>query len=208
MFGCMWAGDGALLGNVQNVTGQASSLGEGLSYDYLYNQGPDSYVDYIDADGGTIFFKSQDALNRAISYDGSSTTYRAIHSTFIFGALRDGSKTKNELMNTYMDYMLSAPGVTETTQDDVRDVMLGPSPFAHTTHLRFTLTQSSHVTVRIYNSVGQRVRELIDAHLNQGFHQILWNGDDDRGRHLSSGTYIVRLEINEKTIHQTVVLME
>ncbi|KPJ74403.1 hypothetical protein AMJ52_00700 [candidate division TA06 bacterium DG_78] len=208
MFGCTWAGDGALLGNVQNVTGQGGSLGEGLSYDYLYNQGPDSYVDYINANGGTILFKSQDALNRAISCDGPSNNYRAIHSTFIFGALRDGSKNKDELMATYMDYVLSAPGVAETTQDYVRDVMLGPSPFTHTTNLRFTLTQSSHVTIRIYNSVGQFVRELIDARLNQGSHQFLWNGDDDVGQNLSSGTYIVRLEINETVINQTIVLMK
>jgi hypothetical protein len=208
MFGCTWAGDGLASGNVQNVTGQGGSIGEGLNYNYLYNEGPDFYVDYINADGGTILFTSQDVLNRAISYDGPSNNYRAIHSTFIFGALRDGSKTKDELMATYMDYVLSAPGVTETTEGYVRDVMLGPSPFIHTTSLRFTLTKSSHVTIRIYNAIGQLVRELIDAHLSQGFYQFPWNGDDATGRNLSSGTYIVRLEVDEKIVNQTIVLMK
>jgi hypothetical protein len=207
MFGCTWAGDGAPLGNVQNVMGQGGSLGEGFGYEYLYNEGPDSYVDDINANGGTIFFTSQDALNRAISYDGPSNNYRAIHSTFIFGALRDGSRNKDELMAAYLDYVLSAPGVTESIQDYVRDVMLGPSPFTYVTHLKFTLTQPSHVRVRIYNSVGQLVRELIDARLDQGFHQFLWNGNDNTDRDVSSGTYIVRLEVNEKIINQTIVLM-
>ena len=209
MLGCTYWGDGSdsTYGNVNSVTGQSGSIADGLNYNYLYKRGPDNYVDYIGANSGTIFFKSQETAGRAVNYGGPTNSYRAIHSTFIFGALRGGSSTKNELMNVYMDYLLSAPGITELTNNCVQNLTLGPSPFNRTFNLKFTLSKPAQVKIRIYNIVGQMVRQLIDNELTQGSHRFIWKGDDNFGKELSSGSYLLRIEIDKEVINRVIVLV-
>lgn len=75
-----------------------------MNYSYLFQQAPDKYVDEIAANQGAIIFECQNNSGRAVIYDGSNT-YRAIHSTFIFGALRNDINTKAELMGIYLNYL-------------------------------------------------------------------------------------------------------
>ena len=46
--------------------------------------------------------------------------------------------------------------------------------------------------LEVFNSCGQRVRLLVDAPLGGGQHLISWDGLDDAGRPVSSGTYFCR----------------
>jgi len=76
-----------------------------LDYGYLYQQGPDSYVDIISANGGTLIYNCQNSFGRAIIYEDPTDGYRTIYSTFIFGALRDGASVKQDLMTAYLNYL-------------------------------------------------------------------------------------------------------
>ena len=111
MFGCTYVDNGmpADTGNVSSITGQFGSIVDGKTYSYLYKEPPDNFVDYISANGGTIIFKSQDSLGRAVMYSGPSNNYRTIHSSFVFSALRDGLHTKEQLMDIYLNYLLDQP---------------------------------------------------------------------------------------------------
>lgn len=205
-FGCTYLGDGNSSGNVSSVTGQSSTIVEGKSYDYLYGQGPDFYVDYIGANGGTIFFTSQDNRGRAVNYDGGGT-YRSIHSTSIFGALRNGTYDKDELMGIYMDY-LCPTGVEELADTYVRNLSIFPNPASQNVNLNFTLPYAGKVKIKVYNIAGQMVRQIIDGALTKGSHKLTWNGNDDSGKSLNSGKYILRIEINKEVINKVVVLVK
>jgi hypothetical protein len=76
-----------------------------LDYGYLYQQGPDSYVDIISANGGTLIYRCQNNSGRAVIYEDAVHGYRTIYSTFIFGALRDQANAKQDLMAVYLDYL-------------------------------------------------------------------------------------------------------
>ncbi len=208
MFGCTYLGDGndSATGNVNTVTGQSGSITNGKNYDYLYRRGPDNYVDYIGANGGTIFFKSQDGFGRAVNYGGTSNNYRAIHTTFIFGALRNGTNTKNELMSTYMQYLL-ATNVEESEPDvALHNLTIAPNPSRQNTNIGFSLPRLSHVGIKVYNITGQMVRELVNGELNKGEHQFKWNGRDNSGKQVSCGSYILRIQIDNETINRIIVL--
>jgi hypothetical protein len=49
-----------------------------------------------------------------------------------------------------------------------------PNPFNPTTTVDFQLPQTSHVTLKIYNILGQHVITLVDKILSQGSYQIKW----------------------------------
>ena len=46
----------------------------------------------------------------------------------------------------------------------------------------------------VYDIAGKRVRTLVDGTVEQGDHQITWNGLDDGGRPVSAGVYLYRLD--------------
>lgn len=94
------------LSAVRSVSGQSGTIAQGLDYSYLYQQAPDSYVDLISANSGTMIYQCQNPSGRAIIYEDPTSAYRTIHSTFIFGALRDGTSVKQDLMAAYLDYLL------------------------------------------------------------------------------------------------------
>jgi hypothetical protein len=207
MFGCSYLGDGSSSNNVQSVTGQTSTFVEEMSYDYLYGQGPDSYVDIIGPNGGTIIFRSQDNNGRTIFYNGTGGNYRAIHSSFIFGALRDGTDNKAALMVEYMDYLMELTGIEELASTAVHNLALSPNPTKGRITISFGLNEPCKLNIKIYNSAGQLVNNVVNADMAQGNHTFVWDFRDHRGRKLSSGTYMLRIELNGKAIQKALVLV-
>jgi hypothetical protein len=63
-----------------------------------------------------------------------------------------------------------------------------PNPFNPSTTLRYGLPEAAHVTLVVYNTLGQRVSELVNGDLSAGYHEVRW---DALG--LASGIYFARL---------------
>jgi hypothetical protein len=78
----------------------------------------------------------------------------------------------------------------------VRATSLGlahPNPFNPSTTIDFALAKSEGARLDVYTIDGRHVRNLIDRDLNVGPHQAIWNGTDQAGRTVGSGTYFYRL---------------
>ncbi len=211
MFGCDFIdyGQPSFVGNVISLEGQDGTIAEGMSYDYLYQQGPDNYVDEIGENSGTLFFKSQDGIGRGICYAGPTNSYRAVHSTVIFGALVNGTNTKTELMNDYMSYMLQLTGVEEYSIEQERNALsVFPNPVAASANIRFSLTRPGHVVASIYNTAGQLVSRLADHEFGTGDHSLVWHSVDTNGRRLSNGTYILTIKIGEDVFSKPIVILQ
>ncbi len=70
-----------------------------------------------------------------------------------------------------------------------------PNPFNPTTTIPFQLQEAGHVRLEVFSSIGARVRVLADADMEAGRYSSVWNGRDDAGRSLESGTYLYRLSV-------------
>lgn len=82
-----------------------------------------------------------------------------------------------------------------------------PNPFNPVTTIKFGLKESSRVSLRIYNASGQLVRVLVDAQMDPGNHERLWNGTDSSGNAVTSGIYFYRLITNSFTETKKMVLL-
>jgi hypothetical protein len=69
-----------------------------------------------------------------------------------------------------------------------------PNPFNPETTISFSTKEAGQVRLRIFNLKGQLVRDLVDATLPAGKHNLVWNGRDNSGRSVSSGIYMYRME--------------
>ncbi len=68
-----------------------------------------------------------------------------------------------------------------------------PNPFNPRTTLRLELARPGPVELAIFDLRGRLLRHLVDGALPAGYHDVVWQGDDDAGRALSSGVYLARL---------------
>ncbi len=207
MLGATYLGDGYgyTTGNVSSVTGQPGTFVAGMTYNYMYQQLPDNYVDYIGSNGGTILFKSQEGYGRVICYSGPSNSYRSIYSTFNFGALRNGVNTKLQLLVKYMEYLMPI-GIEESSETSLSDFSYIPNPASKYVTFSFTLSATQNVCIEIFNTAGQKVKTLVNKDLGKGIHQFNWNLTDNNRRFVANGVYLCRISAGENTITRTVIL--
>jgi hypothetical protein len=69
-----------------------------------------------------------------------------------------------------------------------------PNPFNPSTTIAFDLPAAQLVTLAVYGLDGRRVRTVLEAELPAGRHAVRWDGRDQGGRAVASGTYLYRLE--------------
>jgi flagellar hook assembly protein FlgD len=51
----------------------------------------------------------------------------------------------------------------------------------------------------VYDVLGRKVWGLVNEPNDAGWHTLIWDGRDDSGRRVPSGTYFLRLEGGEYT---------
>jgi len=83
--------------------------------------------------------------------------------------------------------------ITQVLPDDYVLDQNYPNPFNPTTQIRFGIPKAGNVTLKIYNSVGQLVKTLVDGNISEGYYQVTWNATDNSGNKLSSGVYFYRI---------------
>ncbi len=84
-----------------------------------------------------------------------------------------------------------------------------PNPFNPSTIITFTLPQACPVRLRVYNILGQQVKELVNTEsLSAGVHRVEWHGDNTDGDKVSSGVYFYRLEAGDQVASKTMILLK
>jgi sugar lactone lactonase YvrE len=73
-----------------------------------------------------------------------------------------------------------------------------PNPFNPRTVISFTLAEPAVADLRVFDLAGRLVRVLAGGEIIAGGpHEIVWNGRDEAGREVASGTYVCRLRAGD-----------
>lgn len=83
-----------------------------------------------------------------------------------------------------------------------------PNPFNPNTTIRYSLPTMAHVSVMIYNILGQHIRTLVDKEEEKGYYEILWDGRGADDRLLESGVYILKIEYQNQKLTQKMMLIK
>jgi flagellar hook assembly protein FlgD len=85
-----------------------------------------------------------------------------------------------------------------------------PNPFNPVTSIQYSVISDQsphHVTLKIYNLLGQEVQTLVDEVQETGYYTVTWDGRDQAGNEVSSGVYFYRIRTDgfEKTMKMLVM---
>ena len=76
-----------------------------------------------------------------------------------------------------------------------------PNPFNPSTKINFGLKESGHVSIKLFDVLGNEVAQLLNEYTSAGDHEINFNGSE-----LTSGIYIYRLAAGQNSVTRKMIL--
>ena len=83
-----------------------------------------------------------------------------------------------------------------------------PNPFNPQVTLAYAVPSAGQVRLAVFDLRGRRVRTLVDAVQPAGPATVAWDGRDDAGRRVTSGTYVARLVADGRTDTRKLLLVK
>tara|TARA_B100000674_G_scaffold491242_1_gene508731 strand:- start:93 stop:1613 length:1521 start_codon:yes stop_codon:yes gene_type:complete len=78
-----------------------------------------------------------------------------------------------------------------------------PNPFNPSLNIEYIIDKSSDVSISIYDINGKLIEQILDVYQSAGNHKAKWNP-----KGISTGVYIVKLELNSNVYTHRVVLLK
>lgn len=178
------------------------SVGVSITGGYVYrgSSAPelnDAYI-YADYGSGRVW---------RLTYDGNAPPVNSLVVDASFNISTFGVREDGELLlaqidlsggpSTIYQFRSSAQSVGDRPAALPEDAMLlpaYPNPFNPSTTIPVQLSRSGTVSVTVFDARGAQVRGLLNAARPAGLHELVWDGRDDRGIAVGSGTYLAVLK--------------
>jgi hypothetical protein len=149
---------------------------------------PNDWAVHRDESGGAI----------GLHYQASSGRDYLVSNIFMLGSVVPLLPENSPLLDNGDPNDVTVPGLSA----------IYPNPFNPVTTVGFYLDRSQHVTLRIYDARGARVRNLRNEVLAAGEYRVEWNGKDDRGRPVATGVYFARMVFGEQQSTRKMLLLK
>lgn len=207
-----------------------SSTGECAYYDIWLAEGDEtattvaSFGAFLDGETAVLWWRLSDFVQEA-RFDIEQRTnpdpfFVSVHEPVVTGDGINFEYIDNDVepgtSRRYRVYLLDEEGritLFETTQVDIPAMKLMlhqnfPNPFNPSTTIGYYLPEKCHVILGIYDVSGKHIATLADESQGKGRHAITWNGHDQNGNPVSSGTYFYRLKAGKETVSKKMILLK
>ncbi|MCI0515405.1 T9SS type A sorting domain-containing protein [candidate division KSB1 bacterium] len=82
-----------------------------------------------------------------------------------------------------------------------------PNPFNQTTQIAYSLDQTGFAALEIWNLQGVKIRTLVAENQSAGAYQIAWDGRDQTGQLVASGTYFYLFRRESMQVVRRLILL-
>ena len=104
---------------------------------------------------------------------------------------------------------LAVKGIVLITPEDYKLNQNYPNPFNPTTTIEYTLPIASQLSISIFNVMGQEVATVLPLQDKQaGTYRVSWNGMDNNGNQVASGTYFYSMRFGNFTKTKQMTFMK
>lgn len=146
---------------------------------------------------------------------GAAIQFTISESGNMFFAMNDNSFTDNDGYVVAFVYT-NVPAITVSTS--VQNVpsmppnfelsQNYPNPFNPSTSISFDLPSQENVEITVFDLNGKRIQGMILGTLEAGSHSQSWNGLDEYGNAVSSGTYFYQVKAGEAVQAKKMLLLK
>lgn len=185
---------GHVAGLQTDLTFDASLLQVGIPY--LTNEYAHIRLEHYRTDGGLrlLLYNAEGGI-----LDLPTDTELIIPVTLLDESADDALVTLNEtvLAGPQAQSLSLTPGTTTVAVRALpKEFSLGtnrPNPFNPTTQIAYDVPEPAHVTLILYNVLGQEIIRLVDEQKQPGRYVTTWTGKNSTGRTVASGIYLYRM---------------
>jgi hypothetical protein len=148
--------------------------------------------------GNTYYYVgTSTGLYSTVALNGASTVWAQEGASTIGNVVVDMIQTRAVdglvVVGTHGQGVFSGTASPTSVAGDLRPVSTAlmqnyPNPFNPSTTIRYSLSKTDHVTLKIFDVTGREVATLVDAQRSPGDYAVSWSPEG-----LASGTYVYRL---------------
>lgn len=189
-------------GNLAIVRANGLSNAQGVQFDFAA-QG----ARFVKVEDGAAFngnsLSTYVENDNAVTYAVAGTNGQKVNAGVIAVFQLDSKATEVKLSNVrVVESFVAKAGADVTAQGVPTEFALDqnyPNPFNPTTTIRFSLPETSNVTLQIFDIKGRLVKTLVTGQVEAGVHAINWNATDNAGAPVASGVYLYRVQAGSFT---------
>lgn len=145
-----------------------------------------------DLAGYTVYYSQQ-------SGDYAKSQWVGLNTELVVDSLQDGTwyfaVTASDHSGNESDFSKEVSITLSNTEDEQRgdamnilDLKVYPNPVSTSITIEYELSKDSHVLITVYNTLGQKVLNILNTTMREGRHTISWNTGDH-----PQGVYIIQL---------------
>jgi DNA-binding beta-propeller fold protein YncE len=97
--------------------------------------------------------------------------------------------------------------ITDTTPTVFGLSQCYPNPCKQSTNINYQIAKPGPVSIKVYNTLGQAVKTLVNENQQPGYYTINWDGRDESNRQVATGVYFYRLASGEYKNTKKIVLL-
>jgi hypothetical protein len=101
-----------------------------------------------------------------------------------------------------VDNQFESRPVTMTMQQNY------PNPFNPSTTISFEMHEAGEASLKIFNIRGEEVTTLAQGRIQPGHYQVTWNGKDNQGQVVATGTYIAVLSNGSEQVSRNMLMLK
>ena len=153
----------------------------------------------------TVSSMSMPGVYTYTGYVGDYPSYIVDEDEFTFEKLASDNAEYGEcqwvLSGWDYDEIITIPASCVPLTD--RLVSIYPNPFNPETEVKFQLSDSRDISLKVYDITGRLAAELFNGNMSAGEHSVIWNAANQ-----SSGMYFVALQSEGRTFTQKCLLLK
>ncbi|MGH7492892.1 MAG: hypothetical protein ACREOO_10915 [bacterium] len=196
--------------NSSSILGEAGSIFEGMSFTYGSLPYIEDFPDVISPlSGGAVGLRYSNGQIASVLFEGDfpngTQAGKLVYLGFPFETISSAA-VRVELMRRVLGFFF--PDVNAVAERGEAEANVPaqfvlsqnyPNPFNPSTTFRFGLSSRAHVSMEIFDLLGQRVRAWPIRFFEAGFHQERWEGLNTLGIPVASGEYFLRMRVETST---------
>ncbi len=193
---------------VEGIPGDPITDGMFFGINTVYPRYPESIASYSGKSVMILKYFTQEKYG-ALRYD--SGTYKVVYIGFGLEQMNN-TETARLLIQRSLEWfgiITGIPGQNKSLVENFNLAQNYPNPFNPETIIQYSLPNLNPEAVRlvIHNSLGQRIRTLVNEEQSGGQYRVRWDGKNDNGKPVGSGIYYYQLISGDRRISRKMILM-